>query len=308
MITYLKNEAGFRCIGNWESKCWVKVECPTKEEIEFITKNYNVPLDFLQDISDIDEQPRIEDENGWHLIIIRIPHKFIDNDIPYITLPLGILYSDDTIITICYFSTMMLNDFIDFTVRKKINIKSHFDFILKILLSSTMWYIRFLKELNQQINIAEKKLERAVKNEELHTLLKIEKCLVLFITSLESNDTLLSKFKKQTVYSEIYDEDQVEDLEIEMKQAVATARVYSDILSGLMDAFASVISNNLNVIMKKLTTISIILMIPTLIASIFGMNVPNFLETNNVSFILIISVSFIISILGLLILKMRDWF
>lgn len=155
----------------------------------------------------------------------------------------------------------------------------------------------------------EKDLEKSIRNKELNKLLKMEKCLVYFITSLKANELVLAKlniFHKRSI-SEI-NEDLLEDAVIENKQALDMAQIYSDIQSGMMDAFASVISNNLNVVMKQLASISIILMIPTLVASFYGMNVPNFMETNYWAFFIILGFSIILAFIGILVFRKRKWF
>jgi magnesium transporter len=166
------------------------------------------------------------------------------------------------------------------------------NFILKLFLRSATTYLRYLKQINQQTALIEQDLEKSIRNKELNKLLKMEKCLVFFITSLKANELILEKLRnsRKNTISEI-NEDLLEDATIENKQALDMAQIYSDIQSGMMDAFASVISNNLNVVMKQLTLISIILMIPTLIASLYGMNVPNYLESHNWAFPAIIGFS-----------------
>jgi magnesium transporter len=164
-----------------------------------------------------------------------------------------------------------------------------------------------LKQINQQIKNAESKLDKSITNEDLQTLLQIEKCLVYFLTSLKGNDILLHRIKNIKSKRDEFDLDLIEDVEVELKQAQEITNIYSDILSGMMDAYASVISNNLNVVMKRLTSISIILMIPTLIASLYGMNVPNSLENSSYGFWSILLFSFLLSTSGVLFFKSRNW-
>ncbi|HRS18851.1 MAG TPA: magnesium transporter CorA family protein, partial [Bacteroidales bacterium] len=152
------------------------------------------------------------------------------------------------------------------------------NFSLRLFMRSGTLYLRYLKQINQMTSLIEQDLEKSIKNKELNKLLKMEKCLVYFITSIKANEIVLAKLRNSKKITTEINEDLLEDAFIENKQALEMAQIYSDIQSGMMDAFASVISNNLNVVMKKLTLISIILMIPTLIASIFGMNVINFME------------------------------
>ena len=202
----------------------------------------------------------------------------------------------------------MLTDFVIYSQRKNIDIKDNFDLVLKLLLSSSVWFLKYLKQVNQKIKLAEDNLEKSIKNEELQALLQIEKCLVFFITSLKGNDILLHRIKNIKNQKDNYDSDLLEDVEIELRQAQETTNIYSDILSGMMDAYASVISNNMNNIMKQMTSISILLMIPTVIASLYGMNVPNSLQENPFGFWIVVSLSILLSIFGVFLFKRKRWF
>jgi magnesium transporter len=192
--------------------------------------------------------------------------------------------------------------------RKNIQVKDNFDWVLRLLLSSSVWYLKYMKQVNQKIKLAEDNLEKSIKNEELQALLQIEKCLVFFITSLKANDVLFQRIKNLKAHKANYDLDLLEDVEIELSQAQDTANIYSNILTGMMDAYASVISNNMNNIMKQMTSISIILMIPTLIASLYGMNVPNGLEESKYGIWILLLVSIILSTFGVFLFKRRRWF
>jgi magnesium transporter len=289
-----------------EGNCWINVVCPTKEETKFLLQELQIPDDFYNDIEDIDERPRIEIENGWTLIILRIPFKSNDAKLPFNTAPLGLMFKDDTFVSLCFHEIDILSDFVTYTQRKKIIIHNHFDFVLKLLLSSSVWFLKYLKQINQRIKLAEDNLEQSIKNEELQALLQIEKCLVFFITSLKGNDVLFRRIKN--LKNNDFDPELLEDVEIELRQAEETTNIYSNILTGMMDAYASVISNNLNVIMKRLTSISIILMIPTLIASLYGMNVPNNLQENPLGFWIVLLISLLISISGVFLFKKKNMF
>jgi len=177
-----------------------------------------------------------------------------------------------------------------------------------LLLSSSVWFLKYLKQINQRIKLAEDNLEESIKNEELQALWQIEKCLVFFVTSLKGNDVLFRRIKNLKAHKDSYDPELLEDVEIELRQAEETTSIYSNILTGMMDAYASVISNNLNVIMKRLTSISIILMIPTLVASLYGMNVPNNFQENPFGFWIVLSISLSISVLGVFLFKKKNMF
>jgi magnesium transporter len=175
-------------------------------------------------------------------------------------------------------------------------------------LSSSVWFLKYLKRINQNIRFVEEQLEKSIQNEELQVMLRIEKCLVFFSTSLKGNDMLIHRIKNIRDFKDTFDVELIEDVEIELKQAQEMTKIYSDILSGMMDAYASVISNNLNVIMKRLTSISVILMIPTLIASLYGMNIPNNFQSSGIGFILVVIISILLSSSVMLIFRRKNWF
>jgi magnesium transporter len=308
MKAFYKNNNGLIESAAWTPNCWINIECPTVEEKKYLLEELQVPEEFYNDIEDIDERPRIEVENGWTLIIIRIPVNTDNVKLPFNTIPVGVVFKDEVCVTISFHKTEMLTDFVIYTQRKNKDIHGNFDLVLKLLLSSSVWYLKYLKQVNQKIKLAEENLEQSIKNEELQALLQIEKCLVFFMTSLKGNDILLHRIKNIKSQRESYDSDLLEDVEIELRQAQETTSIYSDILTGTMDAYASVISNNMNAIMKQLTSVSIILMIPTLIASLYGMNVPNDLEDNDYGIWVIITVSVLLSALGVFLFKRKRWF
>lgn len=308
MMSYYRNSNGIVPTHEWVPKSWIHIENPTESERFYAIEKLGVPVSFLNDLEDIDERPRIEVENNWYLIVLRIPYRTNSEHLPFSTAPLGIIFKDEVFLTYCQIETEMVRDFSLYSIRKSIGYKDYFDLVLKLILSSSVWFLKYLKQINYKIKAAEFELEKSIKNEELQRLLQIEKCLVYFTTSLKGNDILINRIKNLKVEKANYDEELIEDVEIEMKQAQETTNIYSDILSGMMDAYASVISNNLNVIMKQLTSISIILMIPTLIASLYGMNVPNSLENNRFGFWLVILFSALLSLIGVILFKRKNWF
>ena len=202
----------------------------------------------------------------------------------------------------------MIGDFIRYNQRKEIGFNNPYDLVLQLIFSAAVWYMKYLKQLNIIIKESEKELEKSIKNQELQALLQIEKCFVFFITSLKGNTILLHRIKHDKRSSKYIDPDQVEDVEIEMRQALETSNIYSDILAGMMDAYASVIGNNMGDIMKQLTSISLILMIPTLIASLYGMNVPNSLQDSPYGFPIILIASITLSTFGVWLFRKRRWF
>lgn len=308
MITFYKNENGLLKTEKQEKNCWINVVCPTIDDKKFLLDDLQIPEAFYNDIEDIDERPRIEIEDDWYLIILRIPFKSDDAKLPFNTAPMGLIFKDEVFVSLTFHKTDILSDFVVYSQRKKIIVENHFDLVLKLLLSSSVWFLKYLKQINQRIKLAEDNLEKSIKNEELQALLQIEKCLVFFVTSIKGNDILFRRLKNLKEHRDNFNEDLLEDVEIELRQAEETTNIYSNILTGMMDAYASVISNNLNVIMKRLTSISIILMIPTLVASFYGMNVPNNLEENHYGFIIVMLISLIISIFGVFLFKKKNLF
>lgn len=309
MRKYYKNGvSGLETVTDINQNCWISIESPTLEDKSFLLHDVKIPEAFYNDIEDIDERPRIEEENGWNLIIVRIPYKSDDPKLPFSTLPLGLIFNHKSFVSLCFHKVEMLDDFVMYTHRKQLRVKDNFDLVLKLLLSSSIWYLKYLKQINQRIKLAEDNLEKSIKNEELQTLLELEKCLVYFITSIKGNDILFHRIKNLKSERDNFDPDLLEDVDIELKQALEMANIYSNILSGMMDAYASVISNNLNVIMKRLTSVSIILMIPTLIASLYGMNVPNQLENNPYGLWIVILFSSLLALIGAYLFKKKNLF
>ena len=308
MRTFLYCEAGFVEKAQWLPNSWVNVVCPNNDDFEFLTQTLNVPESFLSDIADTDERPRIEYEGNWLLTILRIPLQNQDHDIPFNTVPIGIITNNEIIVSVCYHKTDLIPDFIRYTQRKELQIKNKYELILRLIHSSAVWFLKYLKQINNEVAHAEKALEKSIRNEDLLRLMKLEKSMVYFNTSIRGNEVMLTKL--QSIFQEpVYmDNELVEDVETELKQAHLTVNIYSDILTGTMDAFASIISNNVNTIMKRMTSISIILMVPTLIASFYGMNVPIYGENMPHGFAIIVMISITLSALSFFIFRKIKWF
>ena len=309
MIKYLVCKNGFYEAEKYSSKAWVCVMLPTPEEQTFLTEEFGVPEAFLKDIEDNEERPRVEYEDGWRLIVLRVPYKSLEQENLYSTVPLGILTSGEKFITVCHSEVEMMEDFIKYTRRKNFEEKHAADLILHLQLSATVWFMKYLKMINYEIKDAEEQLQSSVRNEELLELMRLEKTLVYFITSIRGNEILLQKFHSILKQRHMkYDADLFEDVEIEMQQARTTANVYSEVLAGMMDAFAAVVSNNLNVVMKRLTSISIILMLPTLIASYYGMNLEEGTTIYNPGFYVVIGATLLLSTFIVVIFRKMKWF
>ncbi|HPF52724.1 MAG TPA: magnesium transporter CorA family protein [Draconibacterium sp.] len=309
MIKIFETFGGYVEIKEPHKGCWVNITHPSAEEIKKLTGEFGLPGDVITDILDQDERPRIEFEDEWTLIIMRIPVESTNNGVPFQTVPLGIFITENFTLTLCLQNNEVLPMDKPSPFREQYNqITDSINFILRLFLRSGNLYMKYLKQINHMTSMIEQDLEKSIKNKELNKLLKMEKCLVYFITSIKANEIVLAKLRNSKKITTEINEDLLEDAFIENKQALEMAQIYSDIQSGMMDAFASVISNNLNDVMKQLTLISIILMIPTLIASLFGMNVPNLMENSAWAMPAILMGSLLLSILGVILFRKRQWF
>ena len=306
---YLYCEAGFVEKAQWLPNSWVNVVCPNNDDFEFLTQTLNVPESFLNDIADTDERPRTDTEGNWLLTILRIPVQNKQNgSLPFDTVPIGIITNNEIIVSVCYHNTDLLPDFIEHTRRKGIVVRNKLDLIFRIIYSSAVWFLKYLKQINIDISAAEKELERSIRNEDLLRLMRLQKTLVYFNTSIRGNEVMIGKLRTIFQDTDYLDTELVEDVIIELKQALNTVNIYSDILTGTMDAFASIISNNVNTIMKRMTSLSIVLMLPTLIASFYGMNVDIHLEEVPFAFSLIVLFSIGLSTLAFVIFRKIKWF
>ena len=296
MKTFWNTNNGLTQIKEWQPNCWIQVTCPTEEDSQLLEEQYNIPDYFLSDISDTDERARYEYDDGWMLIILRIPYvKEVRSRTPYTTVPLGIIHKRDVTITVCYYETNMMIDFVSFQQKRAEGFTDHVDMIFRLFLSSAVWYLKRLKQISMLIDKAKRNLDREVNNESLIGLSRLQDSLTYFNTSIRGNEVLLSKLKFKLQIDEL-DADLIEDVNIEMIQARETTNIYSNILESTMDTYQSIINNNMNTIMRTLTSVTIILMLPTLISSFFGMNLINGMETSPIGFAIAIILSLIISV------------
>ena len=298
MKTYWNITGGLSQIDAWQPNCWIQVTCPTEEDIQMLEEQYQIPDYFLSDISDTDERARYEYDDGWMLIILRIPYvKEVRSRTPYTTVPLGIIHKRDVTITVCYYETNMMIDFLSYQQKRGAGFTDYVDMIFRLFLSSAVWYLKRLKQISLLIEKAKRNLDKEVNNESLIGLSRLQDSLTYFNTSIRGNEALLSKLKFKLQIDEL-DADLIEDVTIEMTQARETTNIYSNILESTMDTYQSIINNNMNTIMRTLTSVTIILMLPTLISSFFGMNLVNGMESSPVGFIIAIIISLAISIVS----------
>ena len=295
MKTFWNIDKNLTAIKEWQPNCWIQVTCPTDEDQQELEQRFNIPDYFLSDISDTDERARYEYDDGWMLIILRIPYvKEVRSRTPYTTVPLGIIHKRDVTITVCYYETNMMIDFVSYQQKRGQGFTDYVDLIFRLFLSSAVWYLKRLKQISLLIEKAKHNLDHGVNNENLIGLSRLQDSLTYFITSIRGNETLLSKLKFKLQVDEL-DADLIEDVNIEMSQARETTNIYSDILESTMDTYSSIINNNMNTTMRTLTSISIVMMLPTLISSLFGMNLINGMENYPYGFIIAIIISILVS-------------
>ena len=279
MIQYLKCDEGFKEVENWEKDCWINVVNPTKEDVNTLTSHFNAPDYFIEDLSDTEERSRVDRDEGWLLTIIRVPNRIIDedNDSVYTTGPIGIMVKDDVFITVYYGQNNVITNFINWSNQKKIEKRSGFDLYISIFLESTFWYLKYLKQIHTKMKQAEEKLSEKMTKDELMRIMNIEKFLVYFTASLKDNESVLVRLKRLLTKG-TYDDDLFDDADVELNQALNTAKIYSDILEHEQTAYSAIINNGLNQTMKKMTVITICLMVAALVPGFYGMNLINGME------------------------------
>ncbi|MCB9041870.1 MAG: magnesium transporter CorA family protein [Lewinellaceae bacterium] len=300
---YAKEEGKLKELEEPEVSCWVNISPPfSHEELEEVAMQFDVPLDFLTDSLDIDERSRYEREDDVRLIVVNTPilnEAEEENDAIYITVPIGIIITIEHVITITSHENPVLQLFLDGKV-KNFTPDDDSAFVLQIMEQNVYRFLTCLKKLNLKRNLIEQELYDSSRNKELKQLLSIEKSLVYFVNTLSANELLKLKMKRTDFLHIRDDEDKAdlfEDIIIDNSQALEMANVYTNILNGTMDAYGSIISNNLNITIRRLTLITIILMVPTLVASFYGMNVPLPLENKGYAIYIIMSLSIGLSLL-----------
>ena len=303
IAAYITSHEGLVPVEEWVDGCWIKVVNPTEKEIALLVERFGVFIEFFTDPLDVDERARFEVDKSNILILIRSPRREPEEAvIPYITLPIGIILTGNVIITVTLTEVDVLDEFISGWVRNS-DTKIRTRFALQICYRTALRFLRYLKDINRMSNLIEMNLYRSTTNDQLLDLLSLHKSLVFFITSLRSNSLMVEKISYSNILEMTDDElDLYEEMVIENKQALEMANIYQSIIVGMSDAFASIINNNVNVVMKLLTSITILIALPTLIASIYGMNVVLPLQENPFAFLFIMFGALAASALGLFIL------
>lgn len=308
MIRYWKKDgAALVAVDAPGKDVWVDVRDASRDDLDILEKEYGVLPEHLQDMLDVDERSRIEKEDPYTMLILRLPSYDTRYEVIYFTVPVGILLFKDMVVTVCASDCEVLQELAKGKV-KDLSPSNKSAFVLWLMGRAAIVYLRYLKDLNRRTATIELELQRSVKNTELVRLLAIEKSLVFFTTSLRSDEMVLEKLHKGIAVRFKEDEAELlEDVATDFRQAIEMSNIYSDILSSMMDAFASVISNNLNIVMKRLTIVSIVLMIPTFIVSMFGMNVPFPFDISgsNAAFVIIMASCGLSAIVGAFVLRDR---
>ena len=305
MKTYWNTQGGLNQLTEWQPNCWIQVTCPTEDDQRELEDKFGIPDYFISDISDTDERARYEYDDGWMLIILRIPYvKEVRSRTPYTTVPLGIIHKRDVTITVCYYETNMMIDFVSYQQKRNVGFTDHVDMIFRLFLSSAVWYLKRLKQINSLIDKAKRNLDQDVNNESLIGLSRLQDSLTYFTTSIRGNEILLQKLKFKLQVDEL-DADLIEDVNIEMTQASEITSIYSNILESTMDTYSSIINNNMNRVMRTLTSVTIIMMFPTLVASLFGMNLVNGMESSHFGFAVALLVCVVTSLISWIILRYK---
>lgn len=300
MIKYFKNiDQRTVEIDEPENDSWVNVLPPLKqEEFHELSEELEIPIDFLTDSLDIDERSRYEEEDNVRLIVIKTPtenNSFNESDAYYITIPICIILTHNHIVTVNSFENPAIKKFLNSFQHRHPDKKGMM--VLRIIEKVIHNYMEYLKEINQKRNLLEQKLYDANKNEHLLELMKIQKSLVYFVTALRSNELLLAKIQRTNFLKLNEDETEfLEDMMVDISQALEMSNIYTNILGSTMDTFASIIANNQNMVLKRLAIATIVLSFPVLIASIFGMNVPSGFEHSPYAFYIVAILSFVIAI------------
>ncbi|HEY4690989.1 MAG TPA: magnesium transporter CorA family protein [Anaerolineae bacterium] len=310
MISILKNTAnGLETLPDIIPNCWIDVVDPTPEEVARLQHELNAPPDFVTHPLDLDERARTEKEDGALLIVLRVPYfQGQGADVPYTTVPLGIIHTPTLIATICKTQNGVMHELVGGRVRGLSTAKRN-RFVLHLLLLTAQKYLAYLREINKSVDALEDRLQVSLKNKEVLELLKYQKSLTYFTTALKQNELMMQRLQRSHLF-EMYpdDEDLLEDVLTEIQQALEMTNISGNILSQMMDAFASIISNNLNVVMKFLASVTIVLSIPTIVASFYGMNVGLPFQDHPLAFMLTLGIALGIAVLVVILFWKKDWF
>jgi magnesium transporter len=309
MLTiYKTTEQGLEQLDSFANGTWIKAIDPTAEEIQKLV-DWGIDVDYINYSLDLDEMPRIERDEEYTFILIRIPHSQPKEDVPYTTIPLGIMIRGNTIVTICRHDKDMFKVLANGKYRM-MKTGKRYRFALYIFLETATRYLTHLREINRTTEAIEDQLQKSTRNREVLELLKYQKCLTYFATALRANEVMMERVQRMQIFN-YYEDDQdlLEDVLTENQQAIQMTSIATEILSGMMDAFASIISNNLNGVMKALAALTIIVSLPGTVAGFFGMNVMLPLsDTHPYAFLIVFGIALALTAVTTFIFYKRDWF
>jgi Mg2+ and Co2+ transporters len=308
MLTiYKTTEQGLEQLDSMANGTWVKAVDPTPDEIKRLV-DWGIDADYINYSLDLDEMPRMERDEEYTFILLRIPHSQPESDIPFITIPLGIMIKGNTVVTICRYDKEMFKILANGKYRL-LKTGKRYRFALYIFLETATRYLMHLREINRMTEAIEDQLQKSTRNREVLELLKYQKSLTYFATALRSNEVMMERVQRTQIFN-YYEDDQdlLEDVLTENQQAIQMTNINTEILSSMMDAFASIISNNLNGVMKALAAITIIINVPAVVAAFYGMNVALPGETHPLAFLTVIGISLALTAIAIFIFYKRDWF
>lgn len=308
MLTIFKTtEHGIETLDSMENGTWIKAVDPTAEEMQQLV-SWGVDMDYIHYSLDFDEMPRMERDEEYTFILIRIPHRQPDSDIPYTTIPLGIFIKGNMIVTLCRYEKDMFKVLANGKYRL-LKTGKRYRFALYIFLETATRYLTHLREINRITEALEDQLQKSTRNREVLELLKYQKSLTYFATALRSNEVMMERVQRTQIFN-YYEDDQdlLEDVLTENQQAIQMTNINTEILSSMMDAFASIISNNLNGVMKALAAITIIINVPAVVAAFFGMNVRLPGEEQPFAFLTVFGIALTLTAIATFIFYKRDWF
>lgn len=309
MITiYRGTEAGLKTVERPTKECWIDVTNPTQDEARNLVRDLGIPQEFVNYSLNPDKIPLVERSNGALLVLVRISHfRSATSSIPYVSLPMGIIFTGDRVVTICRYKHNLLRD-LPHEHQTDLSTAKPARFVLHLLWSIANNYLIHLSEINKIVEDIEDRLQRSLQNREVLQLLRYQKSLVYFTTALRANETMLERLQRgEFLKMERRDADLLDDVFTENRQAIVMSEIARDILSQMMDAFASIISNNLNVVMKFLAAVTIILVVPTIIGTFYGMNIRLPLENHPSAFPVLVGLSILSALIVGLIFWKKNW-
>ena len=304
---YKTTEQGLEKIEMIANGAWVNVVDPTPEEIEKLV-NWGMDMDYVNYSLDQDEMPRLERDEDYTFILLRIPLHQPESDVPYMTVPLGIMILGNKIITVCRYDSDIFKVLANGKYRL-LKTGKRYRLALYIFLETSARYLNLLREINRATELVEDKLQKSTRNREVLDLLKYQKCLTYFATALRSNEVMMERVQRTQLFN-YYEEDQdlLEDVLTENQQAIQMTTITTEILSSMMDAFASIISNNLNGVMKALAALTIVVSLPGTVAAFYGMNVVLPGESHPLAFLMVLAIAIALTSTTIFIFYKRDWF